>query len=322
MKRILARLMGFVGRRAALLAPVETEAGLRPAKHRGREMRQWLEDLMDLPEGASLGAPAVPLYAEEYVELWFHPHRCTDTGGIIGLELEPRLNDPEIGLLGANDYLLHLDGPQLLDLTRTALSQGLTAMRQWDRAAVGVDALTLRLPDQLLAEPLLADLLLWELDRQDVPPMRLIVSVAGGAGGGSERERLGALHRLAAAGCGVEFDEFGIGGAGGIATALAKSQPQGLRRLRLGEPFLRDCDRDSDKQRMILAVMALAEHLDLEVSAAAIAAPGELAFVTQIGVAQVQGPGVAAALPLAAVAGYLIDQDRRTVLATPLRRVS
>lgn len=259
--------------------------------------------------------PAPRLYAVDRVEMWFHPQLCTDTGCVIGLEAEARLRHAGLRLLSPNAYQGQLNHHELLDLSRLALAQGLSGLRNWDQLGVGVDTLTLRLADCQLADSALADILLWELDRQDIPPARLVVAVscAGMLGRGPNKASAN-LERLHAAGCLIEIDEYGIGGA--------LHQAQGIQpsRIRLGARFVSGCDLDVDRQRMILAIMALAEHLDLAVTADGIAAKPEHAYLTQLGVAQVQGAAVAPALPLSEVAGYLCDQDGRAVLAMPLRR--
>ncbi|MDN3713313.1 hypothetical protein QWZ10_19185 [Paracoccus cavernae] len=88
----------------------------------------------------------------------------------------------------------------------------------------------------------------------------------------------------------------------------------------MGEAFVVDCDRSPEQQRMILAIMALAEHLGLSAVAEQVSTQGEHAYLAQIGVAEVQGRAVARALPADLMPGYLEECDRKAVLASPLRR--
>ncbi len=267
---------------------------------------------------AALGEVLAPVFTPERVETWFVPQLCTDTGTVIGTELEPRLRHPDLGLLTPPEFASLLDPQEMVLLVKTALAQGLQALRQWDRRAIGVDHLTLRLEAAHLGQDALADFLLWELDRQDVPPLRLVISVAKAQdlAGGPSNAALN-LDRLSAAGCAIELVD--LGAEGPSLKGLRRFNP---RRLRLGEAFVAECDRSPDQQRMILAIMALADHLGLEAVAEEVATQGEHAYLAQIGVAQVQGRAVARALPADLMPGYLEECDRKAHLASPLRRAS
>ncbi len=266
--------------------------------------------------GAEHAAILAPIFTPDRVETWFLPQLCTDTGTVIGVELEPRLRHPELGLLTAAEFASLLDPDERVVLVKAALAQGLAALRQWDRRAIGVDHLTLRLEAEHLRQGELADFLLWELDRQDVPPLRLVIAVAKAldlAAGPSNAAHN--LDRLAAAGCVIELVDLGVDGP-----SLAGLRRFSPTRLRLGEAFVVDCDRSPEQQRMILAIMALAEHLGLSAVAEQVSTQGEHAYLAQIGVAEVQGRAVARALPADLMPGYLEECDRKAVLASPLRR--
>lgn len=257
-----------------------------------------------------LGAkmPPAPIVAD-WLALWFVPQHCTETGVVIGVEIEPRLRHPVYGMLAPNSFHQLIDAEALAHLTCRAVSEALTALRHWDQNAFGLDFMTLRLDPRLLMRPDLADLLLWELDRQDVPPLRLVISVPEEVTlDGAPVIALANIERLAAAGCQIEVISAAKDDAG---PAFGRPRVTASR-MRIGEDIITGCDRSVRQQVMILAVLALADRLGLVTVAEDVGSAHEHAYLAQIGIAQVQGPGVARAVPQDLMIGYLEECQHQT----------
>lgn len=71
-----------------------------------------------------------------------------------------------------------------------------------------------------------------------------------------------------------------------------------VSRLKIDRSFVARCDRDPDQQRLIAAILAMAEQCGLETVADGVESGGEHALLAQLGCGQVQGPGVAKPMPL------------------------
>ncbi|HRO16373.1 MAG TPA: EAL domain-containing protein [Paracoccus sp. (in: a-proteobacteria)] len=249
------------------------------------------------------------------IEAHFQPQLCCHTGAVTGFEMLARLRDPHRGLRRPAEFLPGLSPDQSQALTRAMLVQGLAALRHWDRAGHAVATVALNVAGGDLTGPYFADSVLWELDRQDIPPARLVIEVM------EELSPLEAprlvdenLRRLRAAGCRIDLDDFGTGHA-----SLDAIRRLGVHRVKIDRSFVTGCDRDADQQRTILAVLALAEHLRLETLAEGVETAGEHAFAAQIGCSHVQGYAVAAPMPLTETDGFLA-QCRAQAAELPLLR--
>ncbi len=257
----------------------------------------------------------VPLFSSEWLEIRYRPRLCANTGAILAVEAEATLNHPKQGRLMQVDFLSRLEPSVQLDVAREMIRHALTALRDWDAAGARIECLTLRIAESQLAASEFPELCLWELDRQDIVPSRLglaLIETQAAIMPSADARR--SLERLAGAGCRVEVDEQGFGG-----TLLEDNSRIGAAAIRIGPGFVRDCDRLGEKQRMILAFLALAEHLDLTTIAIDVDTPAEMSFLTQIGVGWLQGSAVAGLLSQDEVARHILKHGRPLRIELPLR---
>lgn len=272
---------------------------------------------VELPgPGAVEGPVAEPGFAMDRIELAFQPRICCDTGEVQALRVLMRLRTGPAETRDLPEIEARLDDDTLGQIAAHVLRQALTCLKGWDRLGARVPQLSLPLSDRMLADPLLADTLLWELDRQDLSPARLEIEITEPIGlAGGRMPVTAGLHRLAAAGCALALGAFGTGSAG-----LADLRRFGISRVSIGREFVSDCDRRADQQRMILAVLALAEHLRLATLADGVATMDENAFLAQIGFGAVQGPAVAPAMDAAEVDAFLLEYAQSLPAPFELRR--
>lgn len=266
--------------------------------------------------GAEPAPAAAPALTLDRIGLLFQPQICCDTGAVLGLRVLTRLRMDNAESRDLDEIEPRLDDETLSHVATHVLRQALDCLKGWDRMGARVPRLTLPFSDRMLADPLLADSILWELDRHDLLPGRLEIELCEPIGRSGGRVPVTAcLHRLAAAGCALALGDFGTGSAG-----LGDLRRFGVGRVRIGREFVADCDRRADQQRMILAILALAEHLRLATLADGVATQDENAFLAQIGFAAVQGPAVAPPMPAADVDDFLLEHGRSLPLAFDLRR--
>ncbi|WP_199260653.1 EAL domain-containing protein [Paracoccus binzhouensis] len=267
--------------------------------------------------GAADGGPepAAP-FALERVGLLFQPQICCDTGQVLALRVVPRLRMDDRDGRDLQEVEPRLDDESLGRIVAHLLHQALGALKGWERMGARVPLLSLPLSDRMLADPVLADSILWELDRQDLSPQRLEIEICEPVGGRGGRMPVAAsLQGLAAAGCPIALGEFGTGSAG-----LDDLRRFGIGRVRIGRAFIAGCDRRADQQRMILAILALAEHLRLKTLADGVATPEETAFLAQIGFNAVQGSAVVPPLEVGAVDDFLLEHSQSLPAPFDLRR--
>jgi EAL domain-containing protein (putative c-di-GMP-specific phosphodiesterase class I)/GGDEF domain-containing protein len=232
----------------------------------------------------------------------FQPQVSTDSGAVSGMEALARWHHPDCGLLMPGTFLPAIEGTDLMPLLgETILDQALDALRVWDLAGLQVPSVSVNFSARELADPELPDRLSWQLDRHGIAPGRLTVEVLESVVAKDiDDSVIRTIRRIAEMGCGVDMDDFGTGNA-----SITSIRRFALRRLKIDRSFVRGVDRDQDQQRLVTAILSLAERLGLATLAEGVETQGEHAMLAQLGCGHVQGFVVARPMPLDAVSGWL-----------------
>ena len=237
------------------------------------------------------------------IRAWFQPQLSTDNGEVTGVEALVRWHHPDRGLLAPGAFLPAIEGSELMELLgQTMLTQSLAALAEFDRAGVRVPTVAVNFSAQELRDPQLPDRLRWTLDRFQLAPSRLTVEVLESVVAGDGDEIIASnISRIASMGCGVDLDDFGTGNAS--ITAIRRFA---LNRLKIDRSFIRDVDQNRDQQKLVTAILSLAERLGLETLAEGVETQAEHALLAQLGCGHVQGYVIAKPMPVEDLASWLV----------------
>ncbi|MDO5656862.1 MAG: EAL domain-containing protein [Paracoccus sp. (in: a-proteobacteria)] len=162
----------------------------------------------------------------------------------------------------------------------------------------------MRLPWSAMLRRDFADLVLWECDRLDVSPGRLLFEMIAGDDPGLDAAPLrDNLSRLAAAGCGLDLDILTPTHKG-----LTEIAHRASRRLRIEPELCRGSHNRQEQSRLILAMIALADHLGLPTLASGVDAVADHGWLAQIGCDMAEGAAVAEPITLEELLTQLTDQ--------------
>lgn len=233
---------------------------------------------------------------------FFQPQLSTDTGEVTGFEALARWMHPSRGILLPADFVPVIDASGLSTrLSETILAQSLAQMRAWDRAGHYIQTVAVNFSSQDLSDPNLVARLKWELDRFDLTPQRLTVEVletvvAEGANDVIVRN----LTALASLGCGIDLDDFGTGHA-----SIAAIRRFSVSRIKIDRAFVSGVDTDPEQQRIVAAILSMADRLGLKTLAEGVESLAEHALLAQLGCSHVQGFVVARPMPAQATQDWL-----------------
>lgn len=264
-----------------------------PRKRADREaLRAMLEHALDTGE----------------IRAHFQPQLCTDTGAVSGFEALARWHHPERGIVPPIEFLGALEDAGLSErLGETMLFEALSALTRWDRAGENVPTVAVNFSAAELRNPRLVERIQWELDRFDLAPERLTVEVLETVVAGTENDmivrNIAALARL---GCGIDLDDFGTGHAG-----ITNIRRFSVRRLKIDRSFVTRVDEDREQQRIVSAILSLAEQLGLATLAEGVETPGEHAMLAQLGCGHVQGFGIGRPMPFEQTQAWMADHRAR-----------
>lgn len=225
----------------------------------------------------------------------FQPQVSTDTGEISGFEALARWHHPVRGLVPPGEFLPLIEDAGLSErLGEVILYGALSALLRWDKAGLNVPSVAVNFSATELRNPRLAEKLKWELDRFDLEPRRLTIEILESVVAGGQNDitvaNIAALSRL---GCGIDLDDFGTGHA-----SITSIRRFAVRRLKIDRSFITRVDEDREQQRIVAAILSMAERLGLATLAEGVETPGEHAMLAQLGCNDVQGFGIARPMPL------------------------
>ncbi|WP_431307835.1 putative bifunctional diguanylate cyclase/phosphodiesterase [Cypionkella aquatica] len=232
---------------------------------------------------------------EGQIKPHFQPQISTHTGAISGFEALARWYHPDKGLIPPAEFLPMIEDAGLSErLGEVILYHALTALVRWDRAGLNVPTVAVNFSSAELRNPRLAEKLKWELDRFNLAPKRLSIEVLENVVAQTDNDIIVAnIAALAALGCGIDLDDFGTGNA-----SITSIRRFAVRRIKIDRSFVTKLDEDREQQKMVAAILSMAERLGLETLAEGVETPGEHAMLAQLGCADVQGFGIARPMPV------------------------
>lgn len=228
------------------------------------------------------------------VEAYFQPQISTRTGAITGFEALARWQHPTRGLLPPGEFLPAIEQAGLMSrLGERMLTSALSALRDWEREGIHIPSVGVNFSNAELCDPRLVERIVWELDRFDLTPDRLVVevleTVVAQRNDDAVIRNLAGLARL---GCCLDLDDFGTGQA-----SISSIRRFSIERIKIDRSFVTRIDRDPEQSRMVGAILTMAERLGLDTLAEGVETVGERQMLTRLGCGHVQGFLIARPMP-------------------------
>ncbi|MFK7880299.1 putative bifunctional diguanylate cyclase/phosphodiesterase [Roseobacter sp.] len=225
---------------------------------------------------------------------WFQPQISTDTGLVTGFEALARWQHPERGMISPADFLPAIEQAGMLErLAEVMMFHACNALKEWDASGVIVPKVGVNFAGPELRNPRLVEKVKWELDRFDLAPDRLTVEVLETVVAGAPDDVITRnINGLGQLGCSIDLDDFGTGHA-----SIASIRRFSVSRIKIDRSFVMKADRDPEQQRMISAILTMAERLNVQTLAEGVETVGEHALLAQLGCEHVQGFGIGKPMP-------------------------
>ena len=269
---------------------------LREAHRRGPSAIRAFSDQMrhDAEARAELRDDVAQALESGQIQPWFQPQISTDTGQITGFEALARWTHPDRGLLSPAVFLPAIEqAGQLERLAEVMIYHSFAALKAWDAAGVDVPQVGVNFAGSELSNPKLLEKIKWELDRFELSPNRLAVEVLETVVAGAPDDMITLnINALGKLGCRIDLDDFGTGHA-----SIASIRRFSVSRIKIDRSFVMKADRDPEQQRMISAILTMAERLQLETLAEGVETVGEHVLLAQLGCDHVQGFGIGRPMP-------------------------
>jgi diguanylate cyclase (GGDEF)-like protein len=242
------------------------------------------------------------------IRAFFQPQISTATGAVTGFEALARWHHPERGLIPPVEFLPALDQAGLMDrLGEAMIRDALAALKGWEDAGVHVPRVGVNFSNAELCDPRLVDRIGWELDRHELTPDRLVVEVLETVvASKSDDVVIRNLAGLARLGCCLDLDDFGTGHA-----SITSIRRFSIERIKIDRSFVTRIDEDPEQQKMVGAILTMAERLGLDTLAEGVESAGEQAMLAKLGCGHVQGFGIARPMPVAETVAWIRAWEAR-----------
>jgi diguanylate cyclase (GGDEF)-like protein len=228
------------------------------------------------------------------IQPWFQPQISTDTGEITGFEALARWSHPHRGIILPAEFLPAIEEAGLLErLAEVMMYHSFAALKAWDSADAAVPQVGVNFAGSELNNPRLIEKIKWELDRFELTPDRLAVEILETVVSNGPIDMITRnINALGKLGCRIDLDDFGTGH-----TSIASIRRFAVSRIKIDRSFVTKADRDPEQQKMINAILTMAERLGIETLAEGVETVGEHILLAQLGCGHVQGFGIARPMP-------------------------
>ena len=193
------------------------------------------------------------------IKAWFQPQINTDTGEVSGFEALARWHHPKRGTLPPVEFLGSMQqGGQLERLANRMLTESLGALKAWHKAGWDIAHSWRQLRRGRAAKPrspgqgALGTGPIFELEPRNLCVEVLETVIAGTPDDVVVRN----VNGLAELGCGIDLDDFGTGHA-----SISSIRRLRASRLKIDRSFVTRVDQDIEQQRMVAAIVTMAERL-------------------------------------------------------------
>jgi diguanylate cyclase (GGDEF)-like protein/PAS domain S-box-containing protein len=218
--------------------------------------------------------------------LRFQPIVCLEHGRLQGLEALVRWNHPERGLLGPQAFLPVAEATgTIVQLDRWVLAAAVRQLKDWEQDPVLRDVpVSVNFSGRHVVHSRMVEDVKRTLGELGVAPARLIIEVTETSFVEDFQTAASVLSALREHGVGICLDDFGTG-----YSSLGYLRQLGFDGLKIDRSFIQRIGDSPADEAIVRSIVALAEALDLTLTAEGVETPGQRAALQRLGCRDAQG---------------------------------
>lgn len=217
--------------------------------------------------------------------LHYQPQVSLRDGRLVGLEALLRWEQPELGLVGPEEFIpVAEDSGLIVPIGRWVLRTACAQIAAWREAGLGDVHVSVNLSARQTRDPHLIHDILSALRAHHVAPSQLELEITETVLMDNVHANVALLHRLQTEGIRLSIDDFGTGYS---SMAYLKRFP--IDQVKIDRTFVRDVPGDRDDEAITSAIIAMAHNLGLSVVAEGVENAQQLEFLRNAGCDIMQG---------------------------------
>jgi EAL domain-containing protein (putative c-di-GMP-specific phosphodiesterase class I) len=246
---------------------------------------------------------AAPLRAGRF-EPFFQPQVLLASGALLGFEALARLTLPNGRVLPPARFLPAAERSGIIrEIDEVILVAALDRLVAWRAAGLVVPRVSVNASASALRDAAYVDRLRFHLDRRDLEPCDLAIEIVESTLIEDDDDvAVRNVRAIARAGIAVELDDFGSGHA-----AVSNLLRLELRAIKLDRSIVRGLGGDGRSEKIVRALVTLADELDLRTIAEGVEVEADIATLRGLGCWAVQGYALARPMPGSEVTGWIKD---------------
>ena len=284
----------------------DSDAAMYLAKGLGRNRIEFFDEVQRSKAELRLGVATALRRAIQRNELTIHYQPIIDvqSGAMAGLEALVRWDRPDIGLVGPDDFIpLAEETGLIVPIGAWVLETACTQLVQW-QIAMPMLSLSVNLSVRQVLAPDVVDVVKDILARSGVPPQSVCLELTESVFMGDVDYFSRTLAELKALGVTLSIDDFGTG-----YSSLSYLKRFPVDEVKVDRSFVDGLGTDPLDSSLVAAIVAIAEALDLQVTAEGVETKGQLAILKELQCERAQGYYLARPMPAADI-DSLIAQGR------------
>ncbi|QOP45193.1 bifunctional diguanylate cyclase/phosphodiesterase [Sulfurimonas paralvinellae] len=217
--------------------------------------------------------------------LYYQPQFNGSTKEIIGMEALIRWEHPSLGLIPPSKFIpLAEESSLIIEIDNWVMKTAMKQIKEWYDKGLSPGVLSLNLAIKQLESAVFLDTLKKRMDESSFLPEWLKLEVL-------ERdvmrnpqdnvEKLNLIHKL---GVELALDDFGTG-----QSSLTYLKRFPLDELKIDRSFIKDINQDAEDDAIVMAIIALAKSMKLNIIAEGVETEEQLSFLLDNGCQNIQG---------------------------------
>lgn len=228
--------------------------------------------------------------ARQEIGLAYQPIVALPGRDLVAVEALARWQDPDRGTIDPRDFIAAAEHIGLIhDLGRHLLEIACAQLAQWQATGAPAARIAVNVSTRQLLAGDFASYVLATLHRHALSPGDLELEITESSAVGRDGPAAASLRELSSAGVRLAIDDFGTGWSS--FQALRDLAPQTLK---IDRSFVTGLGVDQPSTAIVQAVLAMARHLGMTVTAEGVETSRQLALLHRLRCPQVQGFHVAA----------------------------
>ncbi|TAN69779.1 MAG: EAL domain-containing protein [Methylobacter sp.] len=256
------------------------------AKDSGRNMLQFFQDSMQeaVMERMLIEKELRHALDEKQLSLYYQP-QVDYEGNLIGAEALIRWNHPKKGFIPPDKFIPIAEECGLIQAVGAwVLEQAFIHLRQWDKQQVYLPHLAINISPRQFYHDDFIDILARLVKQYRISPTRVMLEFTEGLLMNDVDNAINKIKQLKKLGYTFSIDDFGTG-----YSSLSYLKHLPVDQLKIDKSFVEDITKNEDDAIFVGTIIAIAQHMNLDVVAEGVESKMELEFLKENGCLCFQG---------------------------------